>query len=491
MPTKLSRTKPTRGSITRRSPRRRGLRLRPSSAPRRGSRRRGCDGPGSRAARRPRRRSRMSRGSTPAGRATWPGCETPPARGSALRRCSGRPRRRSPVGRRRGPAQTRPPRRRTRRTRRTPKGGLGRLGDVSVEPVGLAADHQRLAPQFPEECDTESSPEPWQASRATRNRRRRTAATSTVASTAARCAPSGSSTGRDRPRASQGFQPNSRRPSRSSRAWPASEERTMPPGWKNFSPLYWDGLCEAEIWMPPAAPRSRTRKPSVGVAAGPAIRDVAAVAITAEATAGAKTGAETLPSWPRRSARSRILRHRPLRTRRPPPGRVRRRRRPAIPTRSRSESRPPMSPSPARIAVRASASGRDSRAYRPAPSRGWRLVPDNGSRRQASRRPFGDGPRSESRREDFGHAGEIPRQRLALAGAAIEIYPKLADANRRNAAGRLQETLGRSAWRRPGVARPAGWIRPIRSTPSRGMRCCRRRRCPGPRTTPCADRLPP
>ena len=50
----------------------------------------------------------------------------------------------------------------------------------------------------------------------------------------------------------------------------------MPSGWKNFSPLYWGGLCEAEIWMPPAAPRSRTRRPSVGVADGAGEQDITA-----------------------------------------------------------------------------------------------------------------------------------------------------------------------------------------------------------------------
>ena len=81
-------------------------------------------------------------------------------------------------------------------------------------------------------------------------------------------------------------------------ARPSIGPRTIPPGWKNLRPLYLGGLCEAEIWTPPAALRSRTSRPSVGVATGPASRASRPVAVTAERTAGRNTGAETRPSWP-------------------------------------------------------------------------------------------------------------------------------------------------------------------------------------------------
>ena len=74
--------------------------------------------------------------------------------------------------------------------------------------------------------------------------------------------------------------------------------RTIPSGWKNFRPLYLGGLCEAEIWIPPAAPWSRTSRPMVGVAAGPTSRASRPVAVTPARTAGTKTGAETRPSCP-------------------------------------------------------------------------------------------------------------------------------------------------------------------------------------------------
>ena len=68
-------------------------------------------------------------------------------------------------------------------------------------------------------------------------------------------------------------------------------------GWKNFSPLYWGGLWVAEIWIPPAAFRSRTRIPTVGVEAAPAQRTSCPVAVTPAITAGRKTDDETLASW--------------------------------------------------------------------------------------------------------------------------------------------------------------------------------------------------
>ena len=74
--------------------------------------------------------------------------------------------------------------------------------------------------------------------------------------------------------------------------------RTMPSGWKNLRPLYLGGLCEAEIWMPPTAPWSRTSRPRVGVATAPTSRTSRPVAVTPARTAGTKTGAETRPSCP-------------------------------------------------------------------------------------------------------------------------------------------------------------------------------------------------
>ena len=71
----------------------------------------------------------------------------------------------------------------------------------------------------------------------------------------------------------------------------------MPPGWKNLRPLYSGGLCEAEICTPPAAPRSRTRTPTVGVAVAPTVSTSRPVAATPAVTAASKTDDETRPSW--------------------------------------------------------------------------------------------------------------------------------------------------------------------------------------------------
>ena len=92
------------------------------------------------------------------------------------------------------------------------------------------------------------------------------------------------------PSESQLAQRNSRFCQRSSIARPCAGLSTMPARWKNFSPLYLGGLCEAEIWMPPAAPSSRTSQPIVGVAVGPAKRTSCPVAVMLDSTAAAKTG---------------------------------------------------------------------------------------------------------------------------------------------------------------------------------------------------------
>ena len=63
----------------------------------------------------------------------------------------------------------------------------------------------------------------------------------------------GSSIKRLRPSSSQLAQRNSRACQRSSICRPCDGLNTIPARWKNFNPLYLAGLCEAEIWMPPAA----------------------------------------------------------------------------------------------------------------------------------------------------------------------------------------------------------------------------------------------
>ena len=50
--------------------------------------------------------------------------------------------------------------------------------------------------------------------------------------------------------------------------------------------------------MPPAAPRSRTSQPIVGVAVGPAKSTSWPVAVMLDCTAAEKTADETRPSWP-------------------------------------------------------------------------------------------------------------------------------------------------------------------------------------------------
>ena len=73
-------------------------------------------------------------------------------------------------------------------------------------------------------------------------------------------------------------------------ARPCDWLKTMPARWKNLRPLYLGGLCDAEIWMPPAAPDSRTSTPIVGVAVAPASRTSWPVAVTPASTAAVKTG---------------------------------------------------------------------------------------------------------------------------------------------------------------------------------------------------------
>ena len=94
---------------------------------------------------------------------------------------------------------------------------------------------------------------------------------------------------RARPSDSQLAQRNSRRCQRSSSARPCDWLKTMPARWKNLSPLYLGGLCDAEIWMPPAAWSSRTRTPMVGVAVAPVKRTSWPVAVTPASTAAAKS----------------------------------------------------------------------------------------------------------------------------------------------------------------------------------------------------------
>ena len=90
----------------------------------------------------------------------------------------------------------------------------------------------------------------------------------------------------------------SRAAQRSSITRPSAGPSTIPADWKNFNPLYCGGLCDAEICTPPAAPRSTTSRPRVGVAAAPATSTSRPVPRIAATTAASNTDAVTRASWP-------------------------------------------------------------------------------------------------------------------------------------------------------------------------------------------------
>ena len=398
MATKLSRTNPTRGSITPpfpSPPRTAALGPHPlddvdladRSAVDRAAERRGeLFG-------RPRGREVHDHGARRPGRADG----GRPGRGSAPRRCSGPPRRRSPAGRRRGLGRTRPP----RRSAGTIAAKAERLASVgsggwSYRPSGTPPSTIGSHPSAPEQGRAHPAARRRGRRRGRpRNLRRRIASTSTMVSTrpgAPRRGLPGRGPGPGRPRAPSRTRGGSRR---SSMARPAAGARTIPPGWKNFRPLYSGGLCEAEIWMPPAAPWSRTRRPIVGVAAGADHQGVAARRRhPGQRPRGRRPAPRPGRRARRRSAPARTAPRRPRRTRPPSPGRAHRRRPPAAPTRSRSASRPPMSPSPALGPAR-SPPRKDSRAEGPAPSRGWPPVGQLRGRR--TRRPSRSSRRGRAR----------------------------------------------------------------------------------------------
>ena len=273
-----------------------------------------------------------------------------PGPGSVPRRCNGPSRRRSPAGRRRGPARTRPPRRRPARSPRRPAGS----------PRSARADGRNGRPGLPRTIGVHPSaaskaeprrpPAPWQASRTTANLRRRIASTSTIVEHPPQVPGVGVGHVAD---------PPERIPRGPAELATLEPGQHVAPGARGRGPSPPAGRISARCTRAGCAtPRSARPRPRRGRAQPTHRRRGRRPGEQRIAPRGRDPGQDgrgrtSAPSAGRRarrrSAPARSPPHTPPRTRPRPPGRAHRRPPPAAPRCSRSASRPrpPPRPSPA------------------------------------------------------------------------------------------------------------------------------------------------